>query len=197
MSLSVTINGEEKTLRELSEEYPIPYGTLKSRWYRGIRGESILQIQPRYKNRKHLMSHSVEYNTWRNIINRCRKDPIYVRRGIEVCDEWLNSFEQFYSDMGKRPEGDYSLDRINNDKGYSPTNCRWTTPKIQGNNRSDNVKLTYKGVTHSVEEWGELLSIKPHTIYKRVKKGKPINEVLDPILKPGQGKKPRKNKNTE
>ncbi len=121
------------------------------------------------------MSHSVEYNTWRGIITRCKSHEHYIKRGIEVCDEWLNSFEQFYSDMGKRPEGDYSLDRINNDKGYSPTNCRWTTP----------------------EEWGELLSIKPHTIYKRVKKGKPINEVLDPILKPGQGKKPRKNKNTE
>lgn len=58
----------------------------------------------------------------------------YQSLGITICDRWLESFTNFFEDMGERPEG-LSLDRIDNSKGYSPENCKWSTPKEQANNR--------------------------------------------------------------
>ncbi len=82
---------------------------------------------------------TVIYVTWRHIISRCHCPSNqdfagYGGRGIFVCDEWLNSFETFKSDMGPRPVG-MSIHRINNDLGYSKENCKWATPKEQASNR--------------------------------------------------------------
>lgn len=80
------------------------------------------------------------YTIWRSMIYRCY-DPKcnsykhYGGRGITVCDKWRNSREQFVEDMGEKPEGNYSIDRINNDGNYEPGNCRWATPLEQGRNR--------------------------------------------------------------
>jgi hypothetical protein len=87
----------------------------------------------------HGLTGTYEYHIWNSMKQRCNnpknisyKD--YGGRGIKVCDRWLNSFNFFLEDMGKKPDG-YSLDRINNDDGYKPTNCRWATMKEQSNNR--------------------------------------------------------------
>jgi len=90
-------------------------------------------------NTKHGMCDSPEYRTWRATKQRCRYPKHksysdYGGRGIDMCDAWFDSFEQFYKDMGKRPEGT-TINRINNDKGYSLENCEWSTPKQQANNR--------------------------------------------------------------
>lgn len=87
---------------------------------------------------------SPEYRTWNGMKNRCynlKKSSYkyYGAKGIEVCDRWLNSFENFYLDMGPKPEG-YSIGRLNNSLSYSPQNCRWESIADQNRNKS-NVKF--------------------------------------------------------
>jgi hypothetical protein len=79
------------------------------------------------------------YESWRSMRNRClnsnsKNFKYYGGRSITVCERWLNSFENFLEDMGERPEG-MTLDRIDNDGHYEPSNCKWSTSKEQNNNR--------------------------------------------------------------
>ena len=92
-----------------------------------------------------------EYRIWQGMKARCFRVtnpayPNYGGRGITMCERWANSFEAFLEDMGRRPSSRRSLDRIENDKGYEPGNCRWATPRTQSNNRRLFIygkKLTY------------------------------------------------------
>lgn len=98
----------------------------------------------------------------------------YGARGITICSEWYTpgshkgwrafkkwALENGYSD-------DLTIDRIDNEKGYSPKNCRWTTPKIQSNNKRDNHIITYKGKTQTLALWCEELGLKYGTIATRI-----------------------------
>ena len=116
------------------------------------------------------------YNIWCGLIGRCtREDHRHYRRyggrGITVCEDWLD-FEQFYTwaiENGYEPG--LSIDRINNDDGYYPENCRWADQITQANNTSTNRYITWNGISHTIAEWARLLGVNYHAFYGRVTRG--------------------------
>lgn len=122
------------------------------------------------------------FQCWSAMINRCtnKSDIGYRRyggRGIAVCDRWLNSFSNFLSDMGEKPEG-LSLDRINNDGDYEPANCRWADSKTQSRNRAGLRSITYDGETKLVSEWAEEIGIRNRTLKSRLDAGWSVERAL-------------------
>ena len=113
---------------------------------------------------------SPEYMTWCNMISRCSEfseDHMhYYDRGISVCDRWL-SFENFLSDMGRRPQG-LSIDRIDNDKVYEPGNCRWATWRQQLNNKSTNRYIEVDGENISLADASRRYGLNYNTLRSRV-----------------------------
>ena len=131
----------------------------------------------------HGLSGSSEHAIWRGMIQRCTNDnnPAYSSygdRGIVVCDRWLNSFEAFYEDMGPRPSGEHSIERRNNDCGYTPDNCYWGTAHEQSNNRRNNVKVKIDGQNINVSEAARLTGIKAATLRRRLHAGVSTEDVL-------------------
>lgn len=126
-------------------------------------------------NKKHGFCRFAEYRIWSSMIRRCTnpKSKRYHRyggRGIRVCDRWLKSFKSFVDDMDQRPSAKYSIDRIDNDGNYEPSNCRWATQKEQQRNRSDNHFVTAFGETKTLAEWSERSGISRGTIWNRIYK---------------------------
>ena len=107
----------------------------------------------------------------------------YKGRGITVCDRW-RSFENFISDMGLRPSPEHSLERVDNNSGYSKENCTWATRKEQARNRRNNHVLEYKGETKCLIEWAETLGISFLVISKRLQLGWTTERTLEtPVRK--------------
>lgn len=124
-----------------------------------------------------------EYDAWVRMIRRCTnpKDSQYARyggRGITVCGRWMESVEVFIADMGPRPSSLHSLDRIDNDRGYEPGNCRWATVTEQANNRRTNVFLEFEGKRMTINQWERATGISQYAIRHRLKKGWPVRDVL-------------------
>ncbi|RZJ90202.1 MAG: hypothetical protein EOO20_08845 [Chryseobacterium sp.] len=99
---------------------------------------------------------SPEWRAWRDMKDRCynpnKKEYFrYGGRGIKVCDRWLNNYDNFYSDMGKRPNKGLSIDRIDVDGNYEPSNCKWSTAKEQANNTRRNIAYKMK---NKIGEYG-------------------------------------------
>lgn len=114
--------------------------------------------------RTHNLSHTVEHNTWLKIQERCSNPntPKYHRyggRGICVCQRWLDDFMNFYNDMGLRPSPKHSIDRINNDGNYEPSNCRWALPRPQTLNSTTPMFIEIDGVTLCITDWCESLGV--------------------------------------
>ncbi len=128
----------------------------------------------RQNSTKHGLSKTREYRIWTNMKTRCT-NPIHINwetyggKGIRYCERW-EKFENFFSDMGKCPEG-MSIERKDNDGNYEPKNCLWATSKQQGNNKSTNHLLTYNGKTQTMSQWAEELGVKKSTINSRVTMG--------------------------
>lgn len=108
----------------------------------------------------------------------------YGARGITICDEWLNNFKSFYDwamDNGYDENAKFmecTIDRIDNNKGYSPENCRFVSNDVQARNKTTNHLITYNGETHCLAEWSEITGISKGAIGYRLKKGWDIELML-------------------
>jgi len=123
--------------------------------------------------RKGKFFHKKEYYVWNNMRRRCYEPSNkswedYGGRGITVCDRW-KSFDSFIEDMGSKPEG-MSLERTDNNLGYSPSNCVWATRKRQSNNRRNNIMVHMDGITATLKETCDRLGKKYKRVHCRIKK---------------------------
>ena len=126
---------------------------------------------PRHGHRPKGRPASPTYQSWQAMKSRCccpgdQAYSEYGGRGITVCEKWMR-FDGFLDDMGERPDGT-TLDRIDNNLGYDPSNCRWATPKRQQRNRRDTVFVTFDGKTYSIADWADILGIKKGTLRDRI-----------------------------
>ena len=133
-------------------------------------------------NATHGKSRTGAHRSWLAMKARCLnpRSSFFARyggRGITVCAEWADSFEAFFADMGERPLG-ATLDRIDTDSNYCPTNCRWATVQEQQNNRSTSIRICRDGRTMTVMQWCRELNIKADAVYGRIRRGIAPEEAL-------------------
>lgn len=132
----------------------------------------------------HGKSNMPEYEVYITMKKRCyNKKHIsykdYGGRGITVCDKWLNSFTEFLSDMGNRPGKHYSIDRINNNGNYTPTNCRWATKKEQNSNTRRNNWIEYNGEKMILADWARKIKIRQSRLGLLLRKGISFSEIIN------------------
>lgn len=134
-------------------------------------------------NRKHGHSGTPVYNIWSKMKARCNNPNVksyksYGARGIKVCARW-ESFECFLEDMGERPSPQHSIDRIDNNKGYEPNNCRWVgSVREQRQNCRDNRNISFDGRTQTISAWAREYGILPETLTFRINAGWDIGQAL-------------------
>lgn len=139
-------------------------------------------------NLSHGMSKSRIYALWNMMKQRCTNPVVYNYcdyggRGISVCDDWIN-FDGFYKwALANGYQEWLTIDRIDNNVGYCPENCRWVSAKIQANNRRNNKIIEYNGEKHTLSEWSDIVDIKSHTIGERLRKGWTVEKALTTPVK--------------
>lgn len=118
------------------------------------------------------------YSSWSGMLHRClnvnaEAFPDYGGRGITVTPEWIgkNGFVTFLADMGERPSLMHSIDRVDNNRGYSKDNCRWATRKEQSSNTRRNVFIEFYGKSMTLADWSRVSLVSPKTIGKRLRSG--------------------------
>lgn len=151
----------------------------------------------RNNTKKHLSSHTKIYNVYAHILSRCfcktnKNYHNYGGRGITVCKEWTdkeNGFDSFYkwsiqNGYDETAEfGKCTIDRIDNNGDYEPSNCRWVSIKEQANNKRVNHLLTYKGKTQNVTQWAIELGFNKGTLFSRIHKGWSVEKMLSTPVK--------------
>jgi hypothetical protein len=127
---------------------------------------------------------SPEYKTWTGMKRRCLRAKAafyldYGGRGISVCDRWLKSFENFLKDMGRKPSDSHSIDRIDVNGNYEPSNCRWATVEEQAVNRRNNKFIEHLGRRLTYSQWERVLGLKPGIVSKRIRSNiHPLKELI-------------------
>lgn len=126
-------------------------------------------------NVTHNSSGTSLYQMWRSMLYRCENPKhtaykSYGQRGICVCEEWHDFlvFKKWVEET--KPSGKVTLDRIDNNKGYTPDNCKWSSPKEQAHNRRSNLLFEYQEKTHDLQQWSEILGFNYKTVHNRIYK---------------------------
>jgi hypothetical protein len=141
-------------------------------------------------------NHTKEYKTWESMIRRCempsqRHFDRYGGRGISVCERWRHDYKAFLADIGPAPSPSHTIERVDFDGNYEPSNCRWATMAEQARNRSSNRMLTFNGRSLTMIEVAESCGVKYGTLWRRLKLGWPIEKATQPhrFSPPGRQKK--------
>lgn len=126
-----------------------------------------------------------ERSVWSSMKSRCtnprNKDfRHYGGRGITVCARWLDSFENFLSDMGRRPSPKHTLERRENNFGYSLRNCRWALRVEQARNSRHNRRVTFRGETKLLADWDRRIKLPAGTVQRRLSRGWTTARALSP-----------------
>lgn len=127
--------------------------------------------------KKHGLTNTKLYTKWSGIVQRCTNPnaihyDMYGGHGITICDEWRNDFYSFYSwSIENGYKDGLTIDRIDNNKGYYPENCRWTDLETQANNTRRNHYITYNNETKTLTQWARLLNVNVETLRYRVNHG--------------------------
>lgn len=132
--------------------------------------------------KSHGKSKTPDYMIWRSMKTRCTLPTVatyhhYGGRGISVCSQWMESFETFMKDMGPRPPG-YSIERINNDGNYEPSNCKWASKSEQSINRRNSKFLEHDGLKLTQHEWSLKTGLSSQNIYTRLRMGWSVHRAL-------------------
>lgn len=146
----------------------------------GCYRRGILKKQ-RDENKTHGDSKSRLFRIWSNMKNRCNNDKDkqkyknYGGRGIKVCDEWNNNYDNFKKWALNNDYKEFlSIDRIDNDGDYEPSNCRWTDMKTQSRNKRNNINVFYKGKYRTISEIAEIEKCSKYKLYYRLKHNIPL-----------------------
>lgn len=147
------------------------------------------------KNATHRDVQSAEYNSWKGMKQRCtnKKDRNYFRyggRGIAVCQRWLDSYEAFLKDMGRSPSCKHSIERVDVNGNYEPSNCVWATIKTQNRNTRRTQRFIYKGELMSLPDLCDLVGKSKPTVVVRLKLGWTIEDALEKPVRQLQPRKP-------
>lgn len=125
------------------------------------------------------------YRIWADMKRRCKNSdrPNYKNyggKGIMVCQEWENSFDSFREwALNNGYSDDLSIDRIDNNGNYEPSNCHWATAKEQANNKRNNFLISYKGETHTLAQWCEVFGLERNVVAMRIYRDKiPFEEAI-------------------
>lgn len=133
---------------------------------------------------KHGMSKTKLFSVYRSMKQRCydKKNSGYINygaRGITVCDEWCNNSSKFFEwALNNGYKEGLSIDRIDVNGNYEPSNCRWVTNIEQANNTRTNKKLTYNGETHGIYEWERIVGLPRNLIGTRIRSGWSIEKAI-------------------
>jgi hypothetical protein len=178
----ITFNGERKSIVQWAKCTGLSTTTIHRRVKNGWSEERVLTTPLAKKKKvqrktKHGLTRTKVYGAWVSMKTRCLNKNVanfssYGGRGIQICQLWLYSFEEFLMDMGEPGEG-MSLHRIDVHGNYCPNNCRWATNREQNNNKVNSHYIMLNGESKTISQWAVKFGLMPQMIYRRIRRGKP------------------------
>lgn len=134
----------------------------------------LAREQSSTRMKTHGLTNSSEFSSWNSMVTRCtnkKRDAYEKYSKLGICEKWVNSFSAFIADMGMKPGRDYSIERIDNKKGYFPENCKWATRMEQGANMETNLTITHNGITMTASNWSRSLGAEKGLVRDRIARG--------------------------